>query len=137
MKHNALCAVSAGTSRDMMYCEKKLVKIKPRRMSDFCGQERMSMHRWMIEKKCGISVRIPLKGFRLSYCVNRSIVVITEIQKQNQCYFGCRCKTYEKNHKIAYNLYMVKFKTNTYQLLLLSLFDFITLHPPPLAASGS
>lgn len=78
-------------------------------MSDFCGQERMSMHRWMIEKKCGISVRIPLKGFRLSYCVNRSIVVITEIQKQNQCYFGCRCKTYEKTHKIAYNLYMVKF----------------------------
>lgn len=69
-------------------------------MSDFCGQERMSMHRWMIEKKCGISVRIPLKGFRLSYCVNRSIVVITEIQKQNQCYLDADVKPMKKTTKL-------------------------------------
>lgn len=95
------------------------------------------MHRWMIEKKCGISVRIPLKGFRLSYCVNRSIVVITEIQDKTNVTLDADVKPMKKITKLHIICIWLNLKTNTYQLLLFSLFDFITLHPPPLAASGS
>lgn len=95
------------------------------------------MHRWMIEKKCGISVRIPLKGFRLSYCVNRSIVVITEIQNKTNVTLDADVKPMKKPTKLHIICIWLNLTTKTYQLLLFSLFDFITLHPPPLAASGS